>query len=318
MLAGARRFGVAAAAGTSALGCAWLCAPSREQQQDGGNSLRALVPGRPLFSALQSKSWVSKDAVLLRFQLPSPDHTLGLPVPGHLMVVDAGNAYRPYSPVTIDSTASGYFDLLVRHNPRGEFSSQLARMEPGDEATFVGPIESRYAYRRSEHAELGLVAAGTGITPMWQVIQSALADPTDSTCISLVYASRSSDTILLKDELQRAAALHPTRFRATFLVSERDSAGAPPPPGVRVGRIDEEVLKQQLPPPPDVRGKEQPADACHLLVCGPDAMLTELCGPRARDGGVHAGPGATAQAKHPALGGLLRQLGYRANQVTWL
>lgn len=174
MMLQGRRLGVAAAAGSAAVGAAWLCKPADPMLVTSDGVPRALQPGQPLLSALQSKSWVSKDTVRLRFELPSASHALGLPVPGHVMVVDAATNYRPYSPVTIDSEAKGFFDLLVRKYPRGEFSSQLARLEPGDQATFFGPVASRYEYERDATPQLGLVAAGTGITPMWQVDQAAL------------------------------------------------------------------------------------------------------------------------------------------------
>ena len=234
------------------------------------------------------------------------------------------------SPISIDRQAKGFFELLVRHYPRGEFSSQLARMEPGDAATFLGPVESRYTHARDATPRLGLIAAGTGITPMWQVIQAALSDPSDTTRISLVYASRSPEAILLKPQLDAAAANYPERLHVAYIVSELTASptgsrshvgrtGVGLPAGVQLGRIDEAVLRTHLPPPPDGRNAQADEEVCHVLVSGPDALLVDLCGPRARDGGVQQGPhGGTAHAKHPAIGGLLRRLGYRSNQVTWL
>jgi hypothetical protein len=90
------------------------------------------------------------------------------------------------------------------------------------------------------------------------------------------------------------------------------------PAGVQLGRIDEHVLRAHLPAAPDSARTERLEDACHVLVCGPDSMIRDLCGPRARDGGVQPGPGGAMQARHPAIGGVLRNLGYRSSQVTWL
>jgi len=313
----ARRLASAAVASGTALGCSWLWARGDPASPPSVGPPRALSPGQPLLCALESKQRVSSDVVRLRFALPSAAHTLGLPVPGHVMVVDAATNYRPYSPITIDARAIGFFELLVRHYPAGEFSSALARMQPGDAATFVGPVESRFGYSPNAGKPLGLVAAGTGITPIWQVIQAALADPADSTSISLVYASRTADDILLKEELDLAAAEHPDQLRICYLVSR---GGGPLPEGVQLGRIDEPTLRAHLPPAPDPSpsSSERVQDGCQLLVCGPEPMVRELCGPRARDGSASPGPGGAAQARYPALGGLLRKLGYRANQVVWL
>ena len=139
-----------------------------QRLREPADTLKALKPGQPLMCPLSSKEWVSSDTVRLRFNLPSQEHTLGLSVPGHLMAVDAAMIYRPYSPITIDAITSGYFDLLVRHYPDGEISSKLARLRVGQLAHFRGPVASRFEYKRGMARRLGLVAAGTGITPMWQ------------------------------------------------------------------------------------------------------------------------------------------------------
>ena len=86
MRAAIRRFGYATATGTAALGTAWLCSQAKDAR-----GLRALKPQQLLQSSLISKHWVSGDTVRLRFALPSSEHVLGLPVPGHLVVVDATN-----------------------------------------------------------------------------------------------------------------------------------------------------------------------------------------------------------------------------------
>ena len=110
----ARRLGGAAIAGGAALGCSWLWASAEPDPAPSSSALRALRPGQPLLCPLESKERVFNDVVRLRFALPSAAHTLGLPVPGHVMVVDAATNYRPYSPITIDEHAAGYFELLVR------------------------------------------------------------------------------------------------------------------------------------------------------------------------------------------------------------
>ena len=312
----ARRLGAAVAAGSTAVACAYLGMPSERR----GPPYKSLTPGQLLHSTLLAKSRVESDCVRLQFELPSPEHTLGLPVPGHVMVIDAANNYRPYSPITIDSTTAGSFELLVKEYPHGEFSSKLSRMEPGDQASFVGPVASRYEYRNGSTRHLGLVAAGTGITPMWQIIQAVLTNPEDCTRVSLVYASSSAEGILLKDELDRAAASHPERLSITYLASQPATRGTRLPADVQRGRVCADVLAARLPPPPraDEPDSEETRAACQLLVCGPEAMLRELCGPRARDGGVTPQGAGGAQAELPAIGGLLGSLGYRANQVTWL
>jgi len=299
LLGGATACGAAAAVGTAFL---WR----RRDAAEDGKPLRALKPDVSLMCPLQSKQWVGTDTVLLRFGLPSPEHVLGLPVPGHVMVIDEAFIYRPYSPVTVDASTKGHFDLLVKQYPGGEISTQLARMRCGDLAHVRGPCGSDFTYRRGVARQLGMVAAGTGITPMWQVIQTILDDPEDTTQIRLVYASRSADDILLKPELDAAAAKHPGRFSTRYVVS-RPAEGQPLPEGASAGRVDAAVLRGHLPPP--ASADEEKA---HVLVCGSEPMVRALCGPRARDGPTPPGQ------RRPPLSGLLKELGYRDDEVTWL
>ena len=124
-----------------------------------------------------------------------------------------------------------------------------------------------------------------------------LDDPEDDTQIRLVYANRSTDDILLKPELDAARAKHPSRFSVCYVVS-RAAEGGSPSEGVSVGRVDEALLRAQLPPPTD--SKEE---RCHLLVCGPESMLRALCGPRQRDGPTPPGQ------QVPPLAGVLAKSG---------
>ena len=47
----------------------------------------------------------------------------------------------------------------------------------------------------------GMIAGGTGITPMYQVAKALLTDPGEATSISLIYANVTEDDILLRKEL---------------------------------------------------------------------------------------------------------------------
>ncbi len=50
-----------------------------------------------------------------------------------------------------------------------------------------------------------MIAGGTGIAPMYQVVRALLDDPTDKTKLHLLFANRSEADILMKDELEQAA-----------------------------------------------------------------------------------------------------------------
>lgn len=170
-----------------------------------------------------------------------------------------------------------------------------------------------------------------------------LSDPEDETTITLVYASRSDDAVLLRTEIDEAARTHPTRFSVRYIgpsttqleadqiavsdpvqavtvnpanATPASPASTHPSPApmaptadneTLAGRIDKPLLQQLLPPP---------IDGSVVLVCGPSSLVGQLCGPAARDGGVGGAGQGTGQ--RAPIGGWLGDLGYRAEQVEWL
>lgn len=248
----------------------------------------ALQPGQTLRCALQSVEPLSRDTSRYRFGLPSEKHVLGVPTASHILAVDRGNMFREYTPVTLDAEDEGYFDLVVKRYENGYFSEQFHRLAVGETMDFRGPVVT-LKYEANSVARLSMVCGGTGITPMFQIIRTVLRDPSDATKIALLYANRSPEDILLRNELDGLARAHPDRFEVTYVVD----AAAPDDrvPEENVGRIDAAKIARALPP----------ADAHRtaLLVCGPKGLMDFLCGPK------------PPKAAHNApVGGLLGRLGF--------
>lgn len=63
-----------------------------------------------------------------------------------------------------------------------------------------------------------MLAAGTGIAPMLQVIQGIAANENDETFIHLVYSSQTYDDILMKDTLDEMKASW--NFSVLYVISK--------------------------------------------------------------------------------------------------
>jgi len=88
-----------------------------------------------------------------------------------------------------------------------------------------------------------MIAGGTGITPMLQIIRAALKNPLDRTKLSLIYANVNPDDILLRKELEELAAAHSNRFKV-FYVLNNPSAGWTG----GVGYVSKDQIEQHMPP----------------------------------------------------------------------
>ena len=105
--------------------------------------------------------------------------------------------------------------------------------------------------------KIGCVAGGTGITPVYQVIQAALKN-SDGTKLNLVFGSRTPADILLKDELEAFAENYKDDFKLYLTVDIKPDEKENWKQGV--GFITAEMLKEQMPAPgPDTL----------ILYCGP-------------------------------------------------
>jgi len=118
--------------------------------------------------------------------------------------------------------------------------------------------------------KIGCVAGGTGITPCYQVIQAALKN-NDGSQLSLVFGNRTTDDILLKDELM-ALSNNYDNLKLYLTVDIQPDAKENWEQGV--GFITKEMLQNNMPAPgPDTL----------ILYCGPPPFekmmkqhLTEL------------------------------------------
>lgn len=262
----------------------------------------------PLHSALRlhvslacplvSRETVAPDVARLRFALPSAEHASGLTVASHVLAVDEGSsttrAYTPVSPPHV----KGSFDLLVRRYPGGEFSTALHALRVGDTINFRGPVVTLdFASKPNVVRHLCLVAGGTGIAPLYQILTHVLATPGDVTEVRLLYANRTSEDVLLRRELDALAARHPDRLRVRYVVEEQEgppvvgqrswssflSPTSPAPQDKKdaTGRINATVLREFLVAPTERNAA--------VLVCGPEGMLRSLCGDErnsSHDGGL--------------------------------
>lgn len=105
---------------------------------------------------------------------------------------------------------------------------------------------------------------------MYQLIRAICEDKTDNTQVSLVYANKSPEDILLRTQLQRYQQMAPSKFKIYYIVDNG-------PPGWQggVGRITKQTLQENL---PGADGDTK------VLLCGPPGKSEGLkpCGRRAR------------------------------------
>jgi cytochrome-b5 reductase len=132
----------------------------------------------------------------------------------------------------------------------------------------LAPNRKSDPLQRRTAKHFGMMAGGTGITPMLQVLHAVLRDEPDSpiTC-SLLYCNQTEDDILVRAELEGLVQQFPTRFKLHYTVDK-----APEGWKYSTGCITQAMVEEHLP-------KAAPDGSTQVLVCGPPPMVKFACLP---------------------------------------
>lgn len=234
---------------------------------------------------LIKKDVISHDTRRFRFGLP-PGEPLGLPIGKHIQLIADINGVevkRPYTPVSSDDD-KGFFELVIKIyfknvHPKfpdgGKLTQYLESLAIGDEIKISGP-KGRLEYhghgkivifkdptsgvilREKQVKKLSMIAGGTGIAPMLQIIRRVLKTD-DKTEIALLFANQTEEDILLRTELEEEAAKNPTQFKVWYTLDR-------PGDNWKYGRgfVSKEMIQQHLHPADD---------DTMILMCGPPPMM---------------------------------------------
>jgi NAD(P)H-flavin reductase len=64
-----------------------------------------------------------------------------------------------------------------------------------------------------------MIAGGSGITPMLQIARDVFKNSSENTKISLLFANKSEEDILLRDEIEKMKTDHPEQFNVMFTIN---------------------------------------------------------------------------------------------------
>ena len=143
---------------------------------------------------------------------------------------------RPYTPTTSDEDL-GHMDLVVKVymanvHPKfpdgGKMTQYLENLPIGDTIDVRGPSglliyngkgvfdikeDKKGPSKEVKVKQVSMIAGGTGITPMLQLVRAVFRDPEDETCLSLLFANQTEEDILLRNELEEVQKKHPDRYK---------------------------------------------------------------------------------------------------------
>jgi cytochrome-b5 reductase len=125
---------------------------------------------------------------------------------------------RSYTPISGDHIP-GHFDLLIKSYPTGNISKYMASLIVGQTIKVKGP-KGAMVYAPNMVKRFGMIAGGTGITPMLQIIRAIIRGRAsgDITEIDLIFANVGAEDILLREDLDQLSK-EDKRFRVHYVLN---------------------------------------------------------------------------------------------------
>jgi nitrate reductase (NAD(P)H) len=173
-------------------------------------------------SRLSRKNCVSHDTYRLEFELEHAEQCLGLPVGQHLFLRikdrNSQHVVRAYTPISNPSD-KGTVSLLVKiylankdFPDGGKMTTLLNSLPEGHVVDIKGPLggfeylgRGRVRFRGVERKidRFAMICAGTGITPIYQVLRAVVQDEVDTTTCIVVNGNRLQEDILCREDLDK-------------------------------------------------------------------------------------------------------------------
>jgi ring-1,2-phenylacetyl-CoA epoxidase subunit PaaE len=203
-----------------------------------------------------------EDAVAVSFEVPDELRERYAFRPGQYLTLrqydaDGSEQRRSYS---ICAPAGAAPRVGVRRIDGGLFSEWLVDgVRPGDEVE-VAPPSGAFTPELAAGTHHGLIAAGSGITPVLSIAASLLAAHPDVR-VTLLYGNRRTDTVMFTEELADLKNSYGPRLHLLHVLSRE-----PMEAEIFSGRLDEVKLRELLTLLVDTEGVD------HWWLCGPLGM----------------------------------------------
>ncbi|HMI87366.1 MAG TPA: FAD-dependent oxidoreductase [Polyangiaceae bacterium] len=178
-----------------------------------------------------------------------------------VLPLPSGEIRRAYS-IASPPNGSPRFELAVTEVTGGPGSGYLASLAPGAKVRAVGP-QGFFTRAPLDPAPALMVATGTGVTPFYSMMQTAVAAGSTAPIWLLLGVRREAD-LLYRTELEALAAASPT-VRVHFTLSQ----GAPE----WIGRRG--YVQSHVPELYDAMRRLESGEP-HIYVCGLERMVSAV------------------------------------------
>ena len=175
-----------------------------------------------------------------------------------ILDIDGSATTRAYSLCSSPKKAlEGKYAITVRANPGGFVADKLlAGLKVGDEVLSYAPNGFFYYEDLRDCPDVIALAGGAGITPFMAMAQ-AIADGTENFNLTIIFNSRTEESVLFKAELDKICA-ETDKVKVVHVLSREEKEG------FESGHITAELIKKYAP------------ESYSVYICGPENMYKSV------------------------------------------
>jgi predicted ferric reductase len=184
-------------------------------------------------------------------------------LPGQFAWLNAWNT--PFAdkehPFSISSSAENRDFLAFTIKEFGDFTRRIKELQPGQKIWLDGAYGAFSIDRHSHAAGYVFIAGGVGITPIMSMLRT-LADRGDSRPLLLIYANKSWESIIFREEIDKLKTC--LNLKVVHVIEK-------PPEGWEgeKGFITREILERHLPAVTE-------RNLWEIFICGPEPLMNAV------------------------------------------
>ena len=179
-------------------------------------------------------------------------------------VINGEDIRRSYS--LCSTPKSGQFKVVVKQIPNGKFSTFANKeLKAGDQIEIGPPNGSFFVETNSKNTKsYTLIAAGSGITPIFSILKSILVEEPNST-INLFYGNKSPESTIFKEEIEHLKKKYSEKLTVHFIYSQIKGESR-----FHTGRLEGQKIKKLF-------KKFAPTNLTNeVFICGPQEMTNNI------------------------------------------
>ena len=214
------------------------------------------------------------DVQLFHFKLPNKTN-LTFSAGQHVIAREStpdGTIVRPYTLISQPGIV-GEFSVLIKTSQEGKMSRIISnKWVPGYSVAWRGPVGT-LNYQPNRYRNILLIAAGTGIAPLYQLAKLILGNEDDETRLTLFYCCKNYRSVILHDDIHCMQRYW--NFDVTYFLSDDSNRDADQlrrhNERIVYGRLSRSILSEEL-------EKIRNVNDVGVFLCGSKTFESEITG----------------------------------------